>query len=84
MMSHPGRYPDALSLYSGSETTRQLFSEKKHPVKEIVLRQKKILSGIEIRRRMIQGEDWESLVPSSVLKLIQQFDGVQRVRSLSF
>ena len=71
-------------VYSGSETTRQLFSEQKHPVKEIALRQKKILSGTEIRRRMIHGEDWESLVPRTVLELIQQIVGVQRVRSLSF
>jgi len=71
-------------VYTGSETTHQLFSEQNLPVKEIVLRKKKIFSGTEIRRRMIQGEEWESLVPRTVLKLIQQFDGVQRVRSLSF
>jgi nicotinamide-nucleotide adenylyltransferase len=71
-------------VYTGSATTHQLFSEKKYQVKEIVLHRKKILSGTEIRRRMIQGEDWESLVPRTVFKLIQQFDGVQRVRSLSF
>ena len=71
-------------VYTGSATTHQLFSEQKHQVKEIVLHKKKILSGTEIRRRMIQGEDWESLVPRMVSKLIQQFDGVQRVRSLSF
>jgi nicotinamide-nucleotide adenylyltransferase len=71
-------------VYTGSEPTHQLFSEQNIAVKEIVLRKKKILSGTEIRRRMIQGEDWESLVPRSVCTLIQQFDGVQRVRSLSF
>jgi nicotinamide-nucleotide adenylyltransferase len=71
-------------VYTGSETTRQLFSEQKHQVKKIVLRKKEALSGTEIRRRMIRGEDWDSLVPRTVLKLIQRFDGVQRVRSLSF
>jgi nicotinamide-nucleotide adenylyltransferase len=71
-------------VYTGSETTSQLFSEQDIPVKKIVLRKKNILSGTEIRRRMIQGEDWESLVPGTVLKLIQQLGGVQRVRSLSF
>jgi nicotinamide-nucleotide adenylyltransferase len=71
-------------LYTGSETSHQLFSEQNLPVKKIVLRKQKIFSGTEIRRRMIQGEKWESLVPRTVLKLIQQFDGVQRVRSLSF
>lgn len=71
-------------VYTGSKSTQQLFSEQNHQVKEIVLRKKKILSGTEVRRRMIQGDDWESLVPRTVFKLIQQFDGVQRVRSLSF
>ncbi|MFX0079089.1 MAG: nicotinamide-nucleotide adenylyltransferase [Candidatus Hermodarchaeota archaeon] len=71
-------------VYTGSETTRQLFSEQKHQVKKIDLRKKEALSGTEIRRRMIRGEDWDSLVPRTVLKLIQRFDGVQRVRSLSF
>ncbi len=71
-------------VYTGSDSGRQLFSEQNIPVREIVLHRKKILSGTEIRRRMIQGKEWESLVPANVLALIQQFDGIQRVRSLSF
>lgn len=71
-------------VYSGSKTGQALFSEEGCHVRKIKLIQKKKFSATEIRRRWVQGEEWESLVPEVVIKLIHQFEGVQRVKSLFF
>jgi nicotinamide-nucleotide adenylyltransferase len=71
-------------VYSGSKTGQALFSEEDYPVRKIRLLQKKKYSGTIIRRRWVQGEEWEGLVPDVVVKLIQQFEGVQRVKSLFY
>ena len=71
-------------IYSGSNTTIHLFSAHKIPVKRVPLQRRKTLSGTEIRRRMVKGENWEALVPREVAMLIKQFDGVQRIVSFTF
>ena len=40
-------------------------------------------SGTEIRRRMIEGEKWEHLVPTPVAEVIKSFDGVSRLKNVS-
>lgn len=71
-------------VYTGSETSLQLFSEKKLHVKKISFYKKRIHSGTEVRRRMAQGLDWKSLVPEIIVKVIKDIDGVQRIKSLSY
>ncbi|MFX1563459.1 MAG: nicotinamide-nucleotide adenylyltransferase [Promethearchaeota archaeon] len=72
------------TFYTGSESMQHLFSEKKYPVKMVELYKPGILSGTEIRRRIVKGEDWKTLVPPVVEELIQKFDGVKRIQSLSY
>ena len=45
--------------------------------------ERETLSGTEIRRRMLSGEPWESLVPPSVVQVIKEIDGVERLRQIS-
>lgn len=71
-------------VYTGSETGYQLFSEQKIPVKKIMLYKKEIYSGTEIRRRMIQGEDWKPLVPEKVAHFVEHNNGVHRLKSLNY
>ncbi|MGZ7066844.1 MAG: nicotinamide-nucleotide adenylyltransferase, partial [Methanobacterium sp.] len=42
-----------------------------------------IYSGTEVRRRMLAGGDWESLVPESVVDVIKEIDGISRIKDLS-
>ena len=39
-------------------------------------------SGTEIRRRIMAHENWEELVPEQVAKIIQDVDGVERLKEL--
>ncbi|SMC21541.1 nicotinamide-nucleotide adenylyltransferase [Desulfacinum hydrothermale DSM 13146] len=45
-------------------------------------REQKGISATEVRRRMVQGEPWKHLVPQSTAELVEQWDIVQRLRSL--
>ncbi|UCD13889.1 MAG: nicotinamide-nucleotide adenylyltransferase [Thermoplasmatales archaeon] len=69
-------------VISNNKFTKQLFSEKGYIVKGTPLFEKERYSGKEIRRRMINGEVWEDLVPEAVAKIIKDINGVQRLRDL--
>ncbi|UCF12698.1 MAG: nicotinamide-nucleotide adenylyltransferase [Thermoplasmatales archaeon] len=70
-------------VVSNNSFTKQLFSEKGYFVKRTPYFEKERYSGEEIRRRMINNEKWEDLVPKSVAKIIKEINGVQRLKDLS-
>jgi nicotinamide-nucleotide adenylyltransferase len=44
---------------------------------------RKIYLATEIRKRMLAGENWKELVPSSVANFIEEIDGDVRLRQLN-
>jgi len=70
-------------VLSNNSLTTRLFSEKGYDVKETPLYNKDEYSGKEIRRRMIDGEQWNNLVPQEVFNVIKDINGVKRVKELS-
>ena len=42
-----------------------------------------VLEGTEIRRRMVEGGDWESLVPDAVVEVVEEIDGTDRIQHVS-
>ncbi len=69
-------------VYSNNPYTRRLFSEAGYEVRDSPLYNREIYSGTEVRRRILMGEDWESLVPPAVARVIHDIDGVGRIRQL--
>lgn len=70
-------------VYSNEPLTRRLFMEDGYKVKSIRFHKRKAYSSTEIRERMLNGEGWEKLVPRSVVELIREIDGVNRLRDLT-
>ena len=70
-------------VISNNSLTKRLFSEKDYNVMETPLYEKKKYSGREIRRRMINSEPWDGLLPTEVSNFIKDIDGVNRVKELS-
>ena len=70
-------------VYSNNSVTRRLFEEAGYEVRDSPLYNRKEYSGTEVRRRMSEGGDWESLVPGPVAKVIRDIDGVSRIRELT-
>jgi nicotinamide-nucleotide adenylyltransferase len=74
--------PEFGRVYTGSETVKKLFLEKGTEVTMIAHHKREILSGTEVRRRLLKSEDWKALLPPTVATLIRQFGGAKRIRAL--
>ncbi|MFX1318983.1 MAG: nicotinamide-nucleotide adenylyltransferase [Promethearchaeota archaeon] len=83
-VDHIRRYVPRFGIvYTGSKTGATLFSAQNIPVTKLTLYRKESYSGTEVRRRILEGEKWRSLVPKVVAELIDEFDGEKRLKSLS-
>lgn len=70
-------------VYSHDPLTRRLFKEAGIAVESPPLLDKGTYSATEVRRRMVEDEDWEELVPDTVAAYIKRVDGVGRVKAIA-
>jgi nicotinamide-nucleotide adenylyltransferase len=69
-------------VVSSNPLTMQLFDEKGYAVRTVPIFNKELYSGKEIRRRMVQNETWENLVPKPVVQIIKNISGIKRLKTL--
>ena len=69
-------------VYSNNPLIVRLFEEEGTEVRENVLFERDRFSGSEIRSRMLEEGDWRSLVPGAVEDVVDEVEGVQRLRDL--
>jgi nicotinamide-nucleotide adenylyltransferase len=69
--------------YSSNPLVVQLFREAKINVQSPAMYERDTHSGTEIRRRMLKGEPWKTLVPSAVVRVIKEIDGVGRLKEIA-
>ena len=69
-------------VLTNNSFTKKLFLEKGYDVTKTSLIKRDIYSGKNIRSCIIKDEPWEDLVPSSVFDMINEIDGVKRLKSL--
>ncbi|MBP1945357.1 nicotinamide-nucleotide adenylyltransferase [Methanobacterium petrolearium] len=70
-------------VYSGNPLVQRLFTEKGYEVTEPPLFNREVYSGTEVRRRMLDGGKWEELVPESVVEVVNEIDGISRIKQLA-
>jgi nicotinamide-nucleotide adenylyltransferase len=75
--------PPFTKVYSGNTLVKRLFSEVGVEVKTPPLYNRRVYSGTEIRRRMLNDEPWEDLVPEAVVRVVKEVQGVERLRDLA-
>ena len=75
--------PPFRNVYSNNPLTRRLFSEAGYELKESPLYNREIYSGTFVRDRMMRDEDWKKLVPKTVASIIEEIDGVNRLKEVS-
>jgi len=78
-----GYSPKFEVVYTNEPLTHRLFIEAGFKVKPMPFIKRKVYSATEIRKRMLNGENWEELVPKSVAQFIKEIDGVGRLRDLT-
>jgi len=75
--------PPFAHVYSGNPLVQRLFTEKGYQVTQPPLFNREIYSGTEVRRRMLADEEWEKLVPESVVDVINEIKGISRIKHLA-
>ena len=69
-------------IYTNNTLTSTLFGEAGIEVRKPRLYDSERYSGKEIRRRMMLGEDWRSLVPEAAARIIDEVGGEERIQML--
>ena len=70
-------------VYAHNPLSIRLFREGGFTVVELELIEPDKFSGTEIRRRMVEGEEWRDLVSTEVAKVIDEIDGEKRLKDLA-
>ncbi len=70
-------------VYSNQPLTRRLLIEAGYEVRGIKMFRREAYEATEIRRRILEGEDWRELVPEEVYRIVQEIDGENRIRDLA-
>jgi len=69
--------------YSSNPLVVRLFTEAGITVKSPAMYERRTRSGTEIRRRMLNGTVWKRLVPPPVIDVLDEIDGVARLRQIA-
>ncbi|MFB6217588.1 MAG: nicotinamide-nucleotide adenylyltransferase [Halobacteriaceae archaeon] len=75
--------PDFDVAYSINPLVVQLFEEAGIEVRNVPMHDRDRYEGTEIRERMVAGEEWASLVPETVARVIEEVGGVERLQRVS-
>lgn len=70
-------------VYTNEPLTKRLFIESGFTVVSIPFFSRDVCSATEIRRRMLRDENWEDLIPKSVVEFVRGIDGVKRLQELA-
>ncbi len=82
-VSHVKTYcPPFDVVYTRNPLSKRLFEEAGIKVKEQPLFDRHKYSGTAIRDKMIAGQEWESLVPKGVARVVKKISGVERLKSV--
>ncbi|MBU7012228.1 MAG: nicotinamide-nucleotide adenylyltransferase [Theionarchaea archaeon] len=75
--------PPFEAVFSNEPVTARLFKEAGYTVNRTELIRRKEWEGTEIRRRMCCNEDWKACIPQAAARIIDQVDGVTRIKELA-
>lgn len=70
-------------VYANEPLTVRLFKEAGYEVRKTDMMRREEYSGSEVRRRIVEGLEWRSLLPSGVAEIIGEIDGVERILDIS-
>lgn len=78
-----GYTPKFQEVFSNEPLTRRLFLEAGYKVKDVPFFDRKLCNSTLIRQKMINDENWTTLVPKSVREFINEVDGINRLKDLA-
>jgi nicotinamide-nucleotide adenylyltransferase len=70
-------------VFSNNPLVRRLFKEAGFKVMRTKLYNRLKYQGTEIRRRILNDENWEELIPKAVVEVMKEVDGVRRIKNIA-
>lgn len=74
--------PPFETVYTNNPLVVRLFKEEGTDVRQNHLYEREKYSGKEIRSRMLENDDWRPLVPGATEAVVDEVNGVERLRDL--
>ncbi len=74
--------PAFQTVFSNEPLTVTLFRETGYRVESVPFFNREVYSATEIRKRMLNNQDWPSLVPRSVALFVKEIKGEKRLQDL--
>ncbi len=71
------------AIYSGNDFVRHLARSQDVVVKSPRFAKKDEYNGTAVRRLMLAGGQWKKLVPAAVARVIEQVNGIERIKILA-
>ena len=68
--------------YTHNPLVKRLLYESNIEVKSTSFWNREIYNATEVRNRILNGGNWEELVPKSVAKIIKEISGVERIQQV--
>ncbi|MCL4453530.1 MAG: nicotinamide-nucleotide adenylyltransferase [Candidatus Thermoplasmatota archaeon] len=70
-------------VYTNNPLVRRLFYEKQYEVLSMPMMNRASWSGTKIRQKILNGGDWKPDVPETVYNIMNDLDGINRIKDLS-
>jgi len=70
-------------VYTNNPLSKRLFEESGYSVRSLPLYNRGLYSGTKIRELIVGGDDWRSLVPDEAMVVIDEVEGVKRLREIA-
>jgi nicotinamide-nucleotide adenylyltransferase len=70
-------------IFTNDSLTSGLFREANFPVENIPYLSRTNYNATSIRNRILEGQPWETYVPKTVVAMIKDLGGVERIRNLA-
>lgn len=75
--------PPFEAVYTNNPLVGRVCREARFAVRGVELIERERYRGTEIRRRMVDGDPWRDLVPDAVAAVVDEVDGVERLRRVT-
>ena len=75
--------PEFDAIYSGNSLVQRLFKAAGYKIVIPEMVNREVWEGAAIRQAMTEGDDWETAVPSQIVDLIHDLNGIEKLQNLA-
>ncbi|MFB5630608.1 MAG: nicotinamide-nucleotide adenylyltransferase [Nitrosopumilaceae archaeon] len=74
--------PDFDVVFTNDQLTKSLYSKLGKTVIQVPFKNREVLSGTNIRNKILSDQDWETMVPNGTKTVLKKIDATKRLKFL--